>query len=220
MICWARISEVTAAIPSAASAHPCVGPQPAGLGDRVEAAAGARRHQPHALRRSGGTGRRPRRTPALIWPSEQQRTASISTSKTLPPAGRGLLQPRQGARRLVAACRAWKSRSRSSCDCFSSSVAAGQLDGRRGRRSRVGREERVDADDRQRAVVLALLVEHRLVLDAAALVAGLHGAEHAAALGRSARTRPAPPPRPGRSARRRCTSPAAGSRCRPGPTRG
>jgi hypothetical protein len=29
--------------------------------------------------------------------------------------------------------------------------------------------------------VLALLVEHRLVLDAAALVAGLHGAEHAAA---------------------------------------
>jgi hypothetical protein len=31
--------------------------------------------------------------------------------------------------------------------------------------------------------VLALLVEHRLVLDAAALVAGLHGAEHAAAVG-------------------------------------
>ena len=41
--------------------------------------------------------------------------------------------------------------------------------------------EGVDTDDRQRAVVLALLVEHGLVLDAAALVAGLHRSQHAAA---------------------------------------
>src|SRR6202044_1769102 len=41
--------------------------------------------------------------------------------------------------------------------------------------------ERVDADEGQRAVVLALLVEHRLVLDAAPLVAGLHRPEHPAA---------------------------------------
>src|SRR6202008_4426722 len=41
--------------------------------------------------------------------------------------------------------------------------------------------EGVDADDRQAAVVLALLVEHRLVLDLAALVAGLHRAEYPAA---------------------------------------
>src|SRR5580692_12941005 len=41
--------------------------------------------------------------------------------------------------------------------------------------------EGVDADDGQGAVVLAVLVQHRLVLDLAALVAGLHRAEHAAA---------------------------------------
>ena len=44
-------------------------------------------------------------------------------------------------------------------------------------------DERVHPDDRQRPVVLAVLVEHRLVLDPPALVAGLHRAEHAAALG-------------------------------------
>src|SRR5207248_1208017 len=44
------------------------------------------------------------------------------------------------------------------------------------------REEGVDADDRQRAVVLARLVVERLLLDLAALIHALHGAEHAAAL--------------------------------------
>ena len=44
-------------------------------------------------------------------------------------------------------------------------------------------EEGVDPDDREAAVVLAVLVEQRLVLDAAALVAGLHRPEHPAALG-------------------------------------
>jgi hypothetical protein len=57
-------------------------------------------------------------------------------------------------------------------------------------------EEGVDADDRQRPVVLAVLVEHRLVLDPAALVAGLHRAQHAAALGDPVELRRAPPPRP------------------------
>ena len=60
-------------------------------------------------------------------------------------------------------------------------VRAGQLD-RGGHLGSVRIEERVDADDRQRAVVLAMLVQHRLVLDPAALVAGLHRAQHAAAL--------------------------------------
>src|SRR5438445_5917710 len=43
--------------------------------------------------------------------------------------------------------------------------------------------EAVDADDRVGAVVLPVLVVERLFLDLAALVAGLHGAEHAAAAG-------------------------------------
>src|SRR5213078_4352497 len=43
---------------------------------------------------------------------------------------------------------------------------------------RVGsREEGVDADDRQRAIVLARLVVERLLLDLAALIHALHGAE-------------------------------------------
>ena len=43
--------------------------------------------------------------------------------------------------------------------------------------------ERIDANDRQRAIVLLVLVEHRLFLDLAALVTGLHGAQHAATFG-------------------------------------
>src|SRR6185312_7799652 len=39
------------------------------------------------------------------------------------------------------------------------------------------------ADDRQAAVVLLRFVVERLFLDLAALIHGLHGAEHAAALG-------------------------------------
>jgi hypothetical protein len=42
-------------------------------------------------------------------------------------------------------------------------------------------EEGIDADDRVGAVVLLVLVVERLFLDLAALVAGFHGAEHAAA---------------------------------------
>ena len=63
---------------------------------------------------------------------------------------------------------------------------AGQLDldvlGGLGAVGRRRRQERVDADEREGAVVLAGLVQERLVLDAAPLVAGLHGAEDAAAL--------------------------------------
>ncbi|OIQ71985.1 hypothetical protein GALL_463960 [mine drainage metagenome] len=43
--------------------------------------------------------------------------------------------------------------------------------------------EGVDADDGQLAGVFEHLVVHRFVLNLAALVAGFHGAEHAAALG-------------------------------------
>ncbi len=70
---------------------------------------------------------------------------------------------------------AWNDRRRVSWLCFSASVERARV--------MTGGEERVDADDRQRAVVLAVLVEHRLVLDATPLVAGLHGAEHPAPLG-------------------------------------
>lgn len=69
-----------------------------------------------------------------------------------------------------------------SCDCFSVSVA-GELDRLLLFAGRLGSAEGVDPDDGQHAVVLLVLVEHRLVLDAAALVAGLHRAEDAAALG-------------------------------------
>ena len=48
---------------------------------------------------------------------------------------------------------------------------------------RVGVEEGVDPDDRIAAVVLHVLVVQRFVLNLAALVAGLHGAQHAAAFG-------------------------------------
>src|SRR5690606_13333548 len=43
-------------------------------------------------------------------------------------------------------------------------------------------QEGVDADQGQAAVVLAVLVVQALFLDLAALVHGVHGAEHAAAL--------------------------------------
>src|SRR5688572_24607133 len=55
-----------------------------------------------------------------------------------------------------------------------------QLELRRNRVS-VRIAERVDADDRIRAVVLAVLVVEALFLDLAALVAGLHRTQHAAA---------------------------------------
>src|SRR3546814_7235068 len=44
------------------------------------------------------------------------------------------------------------------------------------------RQEGIDADQRQRPIVLLVLVVHRLFLDLAALVHGVHGAEDAAAL--------------------------------------
>jgi hypothetical protein len=87
---------------------------------------------------------------------------------------------------------------------------------RPGGRGVVRSEERVDADDRQRAVVLALLVEHRLVLDAAALVAGLHRAEDAAALADPLEL--ASTASSTRSVSSSTTyDPAAGSRCRDSP---
>ena len=109
------------------------------------------------------------------------RAASIKTAKTLPP-DRAASFSAASAACASSACRCWKSRTRLSWDFFSSSVRAGQRG--RGGCGRVGARvaEGVDADDRQRPVVLALLVQHGLVLDLAPLVAGLHRAEHPAAL--------------------------------------
>ena len=56
-----------------------------------------------------------------------------------------------------------------------------QLYLRRGLRA-LRRKERVHADDGQLSRVLAVLVEHRLLLDLAALVHALHRAEHTAAV--------------------------------------
>ena len=107
------------------------------------------------------------------------RAASIKTANTLPPPRAVSLSAARAAW-ASSRCRSWKSRTRFSWDFFSSLGAAGQRDRRR-LRLRVRVAEGVDADERQRAVVLALLVEHGLVLDLAALVAGLHRAEHPAA---------------------------------------
>jgi hypothetical protein len=57
----------------------------------------------------------------VIWPSEQQRTASISTSNTLPFSITACLR-RASCTGACLAWRAWKSRSRLSWLCFSSSV--------------------------------------------------------------------------------------------------
>ena len=153
---------------------------------------------------------------AVSCPSEHTRAARISSSNTLPPP----VATSCSRRRAAAAAPAWRRLEVGEPVELAALLLLGgpgelDLDRRSGAASR---EERVHPDDRQRAVVLAVLVEHRLVLDPPALVAGLHRAEHAAALGDAGRTRPARPPRRGRSARRRRTSPAAGSRSATAPT--
>src|SRR6202035_4876830 len=85
-------------------------------------------------------------------------------------------------------------------------------------------QEGIDADDRQRTVVFLRLVVERLLLDLAALVHGIHRAEHAATLRKrldtledhllppnTPRTPCKPPPPPGPSGNRWRTSPATGS---------
>ena len=100
-----------------------------------------------------------------------------------------------------AAWRAWKSRSRVSWDCFSSSVerASSMCSGTG---SPCGLRKVLTPMMRVLAGVLEHLVVHALFLDLAALVAGLHRAQHAAALGDASRTPSAPLPPPARSARR------------------
>jgi hypothetical protein len=58
----------------------------------------------------------------VIWPSEQQRTASISTANTLPFSITVCFRRRSSAAGASLAWRFWKSARRLSCDCFSSSV--------------------------------------------------------------------------------------------------
>ena len=57
----------------------------------------------------------------MICPSEQLRTASISTSNVLPFSITVRFR-RSSTAGASAALRAWKSRKRSSCDCFSASL--------------------------------------------------------------------------------------------------
>ena len=56
----------------------------------------------------------------MIWPSEQQRTASISTAKTLSLAMTARRR-RSSIAGAASAWRAWKARRRSSWLCFSCS---------------------------------------------------------------------------------------------------
>ena len=118
----------------------------------------------------------------VICPSEHTRTVFISSAKTLPfsittcfscasaagasPACRcvEIGQPLRAATRFSSSVER------------ASSIVCGVVVG-------VRIAEGVDADDRVAAVVLPVLVEQRLFLDLAALVAGLHRAQHAAALG-------------------------------------
>ena len=113
-------------------------------------------------------------------PSEHTRAARISSSNTFPPPVATSCNRRRAAAASVA-WRAWKSSSRSSWRLLLLLGRPRQLDlgGAGGDLA----DEGVHPDDRQRPVVLAVLVEHRLVLDPPALVAGLHRAQHAAALG-------------------------------------
>ena len=120
---------------------------------------------------------------SVIWPSEQQRTASISTAKTLSPASaacrsRASAAGRSSAWRGLEVAQPVELRPASP-----SSVARASSSVGRARRRRRGLRKVLTPTIGSDAVVLALLVEHRLVLDPAALVAGLHRAEHAAALG-------------------------------------
>ena len=104
----------------------------------------------------------------------------MSTAKTFSPAEGGLLEPGQHGRALAGVGGAEVGQP--------AQLALLLLLGRAGQLEVVGNgiaggvAEGVDPDDGQAAVVLLGLVEHRLVLDAAPLVAGLHGAEHAAPL--------------------------------------
>jgi len=113
-----------------------------------------------------------------ICPSEQCCTASIKAAKMLSPFSAAAWS-RSSAASASSRWRAWKSARRSSWLCFGFGGPA-QFDGSGRGLVALRVEEGVDPDDGQRPVVLAVLVGHRLVLDAATLVPGLHGAEHSA----------------------------------------
>ena len=133
------------------------------------------------LRGSAGTARRPRRASSVISPEgaaphrvHQHLEGVLAGERGVaerdraPPRARGRGRPGTRARRATAP-------SRSSSVDRASSIESGSGGG-------VRVEERVHAHDGQGPVVLALLVGHGLVLDAPALVAELHRAEHPAAL--------------------------------------
>ena len=106
----------------------------------------------------------------------------MRTSKTLPPSIATFLSSSR-ADFASTSCSALERADPGELALLLLLGAAGQLDRLRRLLVLVRVAEGVDADDGQRPVVLAVLVEHRLVLDPAALVAGLHRAEDAAALG-------------------------------------
>jgi hypothetical protein len=118
----------------------------------------------------------------VISPSEQTRTASISTSKVLPSVDDRAPQALEHGGRVSRHGARWKTPQAGELRLLLRVGRARELDGPGGRLG-VRIAEGVDADDRVAAVVLLALVEQRLLLDLAALIAGLHRAEHAAALG-------------------------------------
>ena len=117
----------------------------------------------------------------VICPSEHTRTVFISSANTLPFSITTCLQPRQRRRRLRRVARVEVGEALQ-LRLLLVLGRARELDLLR-RAVGVRIAERVDADDRIGAVVLLVLVVQRLLLDLAALVAGLHRAQHAAALG-------------------------------------
>jgi hypothetical protein len=134
----------------------------------------------------------------LIWPSELYLTASMSAANRFLRSRRDLLEVRAASR---ARARPW-SRTGSALDRGGQrGVAVGaerldvrdllllflvggadQLDLGGDVAGVLARQVGVHADQRQRAVVLLGLVVEAFLLDLAALVHGVHGAEHAAAL--------------------------------------
>ena len=117
----------------------------------------------------------------MIWPSEQHRTASMSTAKTFPPSSADLLQAEEHAITLVGVA-GLEGSNPPELVLLLSVVRAGQVDRVRDCVT-VGIAERVHADDRYRAVVFPVLVEEGLVLDLASLIAGFHRTEHTPATG-------------------------------------
>ena len=119
---------------------------------------------------------------AVIWPSVHTCTAAISSANRLSPAGWRRAARRASAAALSSAVRARCASAQGDLACFSSAVAritsSGTIVGEPS-----GSRKVLTPMIGSSPAMLERLVEQRLLLDLAALVHALHGAEHAAALG-------------------------------------